>query len=500
VNSISAPTSRIQNIASNVLAYFYKIRESIIVLIAVALGILLAVGLYSPNRELTVALAGTGIYVVTIIIDPLKGILLWLATQPLLERYLNISLGQGIPDLSLTRLAMGLVSVLLLARTAIRQHELRPINKFDVVALLLMVGMMQSAPGGKRGIATIQNIFDGYWIPLLTYFTVRNLVTNRRSVNLVLGTVALVGLYSAAYALYESTTGYILLAPIREGELVTVYRDSGLRILRGIWGSNVGFGRTINLAIPILFYFYLKKPSLTWKFFLIVCLAIAFGGLFVTYKRTAWVAMVVVMFVMQLFYSQFRRLFIVLLAVVVIASVLNWDSISSSTVYTDRVNSQNSTSEDRTEGWNNAIELWKVNPLWGRGFGQYTKLSGLAGFRDRAVESEYLNVLVSAGLVGFVPYVALLLLAAYEGVRHYRGKVPHSLAERELIPVYWGMLVGYAVGLSTSIVTVSDMAIVAMFFAVTGAVLYARSSPSTRLAGDDSPLRPQQKFEVTNMI
>lgn len=480
------------------MAFFHKIREPIIVLVAVALGILLALGLYSPNQELTVALAGTSIYVVTIIIDPLKGILLWLVTQPLLERYLNISLGQGIPDLSLTRLSIGLVSVLLVARAAIRQHQLQPINKFDVVALLLMVGMMQSAPGGRRGISTIQNVFDGYWIPILTYFTVKNLVGNRRSLNLVLGAVILVGLYSAAYALYESTTGHILLPPNGDGEIVTAYRDSGLRILRGIWGSNVGFGRAINLAIPLLFYFYLKKPSLAWKLLLIGCLALAFGGLFVTYKRTAWIAMVAIIFVMQLFHSQFRRLFLVLLTVVVIASALNWDSISSSTVYTDRVNSQNSTSEGRTDGWNNAIELWSVNPLWGRGFGQYTNLSGKAGFRDRAVESEYLNVLVSAGLVGFVPYVSLLLLAAYEGLRHYRGKVANSLTDRDLIPVYWGLLAGYAIGLSTSIATVSNMAIIAMFFAVTGAVIYARRAPSARLAAAATPVRPRQNLGTTN--
>jgi len=472
-------TSSLQRVTSGILSRLYPVQESVISILTIVIGISIAFGLSSPLQALTIALTGISVFLLLILFDPLKGLLLWLITQPLIERHLNISLGAGIPDLSLTRLCIALITVLLLARTVIRRYRLQPVNKFDVLAFLLMVGMMQSAPKGLRGIASIQNVFDLYWVPVLTYFAVKNLVTSRQSVHLVLYAVLIIALYSAVYAIYETTTGNVLFAP--HAYRSYFYSDSDLRILRGIWSNNEGFGRVLIMGLPIGFYSYLKTSSLTRKSFWAICLVLMFVGLFLTYKRIAWLAVVVVVFVMQSFYPQFRRLFIVLLIVVAIVSALNWDRISTSTVYTDRVNSQLSTSEDRTKGWEHALEFWSANPLLGRGFRQYRNLARAAGYQDRAVESEYLDILVSAGLAGFLPYVGLLLLMGYAGLQHYRGRVTDSLADRDLIAVFWGILTGYALTISTAIVT--NLIIPSMLFAVAGAIIYARRP---------SPARPSE--------
>ncbi|HHH76056.1 MAG TPA: hypothetical protein ENL03_03410 [Phycisphaerae bacterium] len=433
-------------------------------------GIVLALSLASPLQPLAISLSGVAVYFLVILIDPLKGLLLWMATQILLDRYLNISLGAGIPDLSLTRLCLALITVLLLARTAIRHYRLQPVNKFDVVAFLFMVGIMQSGPRGARGLGSIQNAFDQYWIPILTYFTVKNLVTSRRSVHLVLYAVLCVALYTAVYAFYETTTGNVLLDHRVGGYYF--YSDSGLRALRGIWDGNTGFARPLVMAIPILFYFYLKAPSPFRRIFFSICLALVFGGLYLTYKRGAWIAMVASLFVMQLFWPQFRRLFIVLLIVVSIACALNWDDISTSTVYTERVNSQLSTSEARTKAWEHALEFWSARPLLGHGLSQYPNLARAAGYREDAVESEFLEILVSAGLVGFLPYIGLLLLMGYDGFQIYRGRVAGSLVDRDLVVAFWGILIGFSIATSTAIVTC--LINTSMFFAVAGAIIYAR--------------------------
>ena len=474
----STIVSGMQRVVAAILTWLYKIREGIIVIVSITVGVVFAIGLYSPSQDLVIAIAGVSVYVATIMIDPPKGLALWLVTQPVLGTYLNISLGAGVPDLSLTRLCIALITVLLLARTAIRYHRLQSVNKFDVLAFLLVIGMTQSAFRGRRGIASLQAVFDIYWVPVLTYFAVKNLVTDRQSLHLVLYVVLFIGLYSAVYAIYETTTGNVLLAP--RADTRYFYGDSGLRILRGIWGSNVGFGRVLVMGIPINFYFYLKTSSPARKAFWGICLALVFVGLFLTYKRAAWLAMVAVVFVMQFFYPQFRRLFIVLFIVVVIASALNWERISTSAVYTDRIHSQQSTSEGRTKGWEHALEFWAANPLLGRGFNQYGELARAAGYRDQAIESEYLKILVSAGLVGFLPYIGLLLLTAYDGLQHYRGRVTDSLADRDLVAVFWGILTGYVIFISTS--TVSHLMIFSLFCALAGAIIYARRASPSRLS------------------
>lgn len=446
-------------------------RGEIVTMGAFGAGIVLALLLNSDLRSLAVAVSGISVYFLLILIDPLKGLLLWMVTQQLLERYLNISLGAGIPDLSLTRLCIALITVLLLARTAIRYRRLQPVNKFDVLAFLYMVGMLQCGFRGSSGVSSLQDVFDIHWVPVLIYFAVKNLVVSRRSVHFVLCAVLLIGLYSAVYAIYETVTGNVLLAP-SGGQSFQTYSDSGLRVLRGIWGGNGGFGKVFVIGIPIGFYFYLKSSSPARKAAWAVCLALVFVGLFFTYKRAAWLAMLVVVFLMQWFYPQFRRLFIVLLIVVGIASALNWDSITTSTVYTDRINSNLSTSDDRTIAWEHALEFWAASPLVGHGSHQYYNLASAAGYEHRSIESEYMEILVSAGLVGFLPYVGLLLLMAYDGLQHFRGRVAGSLADRDLMAVFWGILVGYAVTIATEI-TVRSI-IPTLLFATAGAVIYAR--------------------------
>jgi O-antigen ligase len=476
-----APTmiSAMRRAVAALLRRLYDTRGWIITVAAVGAGMGLAFGLCSPLRDLIVAIAGVSVYCAVILIDPLKGLVLWMVTQRVLWRDLSISLGAGIPDLSLTRICIALIMVLLLARTAIRYCRLQPLNKLDAVAFLFMLGMLQSGFRGRRGLSSLQDVFDVYWIPIFAYFVVKNLVTKRRSVHLVLYGVLFIGLYSAVYAIYESTTGNVLFEPATLAQRHAYYRESGLHILRGIWGGNGGFGKVFVMSIPINFYFYLKASSPVRKAIWAICLALVFVGLYLTYKRAAWLGMLVVVFLMQCFFPQFRRLFIVLAVVVGVAFALNWDKITTSTVYTDRVNSKVSTSEDRTEAWENALEFWSARPLLGHGSQQYERLASEAGYRRTAIESEYMDILVSAGLAGFLPYVGMLVLMVYDGLQHYRGRVAGSLADRDLIAVFWGILVGYAVTISTEVTY--RLIIPALLFAVAGAIVYARrEAPSTQ--------------------
>ena len=91
-------------------------------------------------------------------------------------------------------------------------------------------------------------------------------------------------------------------------------------------------------------------------------------------------------------------------------------------------------------------------------------------------------------------YVGLLLLMGHDGLQHYRGRVTGSLADHDLIAVFWGILTGYALTISTAIVT--NLAIPSMLFAVAGAILYARrpspsKSPEVEVSKRGMPLHWQ---------
>jgi O-antigen ligase len=77
--------------------------------------------------------------------------------------------------------------------------------------------------------------------------------------------------------------------------------------------------------------------------------------------------------------------------------------------------------------------MFAHSPLVGHGFGRYTYdsekwpyVTGIAGvhpyyaFDTGVPHNEYLHILVLLGLLGFVPYVAILILAWRTAARHYR--------------------------------------------------------------------------------
>ncbi len=480
----STISAAIQRFATAGLGWLHTSREWLIVLAATGIGIALAMGLASPAAyDQAVSIAGISFYFLFIVIDPLIGLVMWMISQPLLDIPLQIELGKGIPNLDLSRLCLIWITVILLGRLTIRYYRLQPINKFEVVLLLFLIGMTQAGFRGRLGIRSVHTIFSWYWLPALTYFAVKHLVSDQRSQRLVLAAVVFIGLYSAVYAFYEVTTGQVLFTSGRDfGHLE--YK-SGLRVLRGIWGGNMQFGRVFNIALPLLFYFFLKTRSPSKKMLYTVGLALLFGALLITYKRTAWMSMVAIMFVLQLFYSQFRRLFVIILLVVGIAVAFNWDGITSSDAYSRAQGKDASKVEGRTEAWGHSQEFFLERPLWGHGFQQYRFLAARRGYNDVDIENEYFAILVSAGVSGFLPYIGLLLILFYDGLQHYRGRVPNSLADRALVAVFWSILVGYLGSLMAG--NMEHLLIRSMIYALAAAILYARSESAS------APVRLEQR-------
>ena len=439
---------------------------------ATLLGGLLGLALAFPLTNLTVSIVGNVIYLATIIANPLNGLLLWIVSSPLGHLYLNISLGQNIPDLSPARLCVALLCVLLLAQTAIRKRKLAPFTSTDMMGVLLMVGLGLSIINDySRWQKTIQVIFDNYYLPVLVYFVAKNLITQRQDVDKVLRAVMFFGIYAALYAIYEHQTGNILFRA--DHVTFTQYSDSGLHVLRGLLDRSDHFGALFSMVIPLNFYLYLKAPTATKKTWYAITLAILFIGIFFTYKRTAWIAIIVSFFIIQLFYKQFRRLFFVLLLVFLVVLGATWNDVSQSEVVTNRINSKLSTVEGRTEGWNAAISLWARQPFFGYGFGNYGTVAQELGVQDTALESAHLDVLFGTGLFGFVPYVAWFICILWDSIRLFRktrqnGAVKPDI-DQDLLIIFWGVFLGYLINYTTTVANVSPVTLV--FYLLIGSLV-----------------------------
>ena len=240
----------------------------IVVLAFIALGVILARTLISPEWKLAITYSGIGFYITALLVNPLLGFLLWIATAPFARFwYLNISLGASIPDLSLDRLAAALAFILVMAPLAIRKRSLARFSIVDLFMLLFVIGTGIALPFALAGPrATAQAYFDTQIVPLLIYFLAKNLITNKGTAKLATGALLAIGAYMASLVIHEQLTGVILFYP--EGRTVTY--TAHLRRAVGLLGNPAFFAIILGMILPFALRALLRAKQ-RWLQLLLVC-------------------------------------------------------------------------------------------------------------------------------------------------------------------------------------------------------------------------------------
>jgi O-antigen ligase len=420
------------------------IKNAMLFLVAVGTGIALGRSMLTPAGEIVFSVIGILVFFAVAASNPLHGMLLWIVTQPLAYRVINISLGAGIPDLSPTRFCVAFVTILVLARASVGRVKLVRFTKIDVVAALFVFGIVLSAPNAADGWRSLQTIFDRHIVAIVVYFLAKNLVKSKVQLRKVVLACWILTTYVGLYAIYEQTTGTPLFA-IEEG--VRVNYIGGLRILRGLLTSPTAFGRVLGIGLPFTFYLFLEEKRLPRRILYFLSLGVIFVGIYFTYNRTSWIAAIASLFLIQWFYPRLRNVFLVLLVITFAALYINRDQLRDSDVAARTQAGEMTTLHGRTVGWSFAVELWKKQPLFGYGYGRFREIAQQAR-TDSALESQYLHILVSSGLVGFLPYVLLFLLIPLSFVKTYRSR--DGPVDRWLIVAYWGAQLSYLVNASTT--------------------------------------------------
>jgi O-antigen ligase len=436
---------------------------------ATAIGVALGLGLTTPVSPLITSIIVMALCLGVLVVAPWHGLLLWLILYPFTETRINIPLGASIADLSLTRLVIASLSSILLAQIAIGRRRLPRLTALDVVGLLSVIGIGLSAAASADLVGSLRTIVDSFLMPLLFYFIVKNLVTSRHEIELLLTALLIVGGYSAVFAIYEQLTGNILLSP--GTHTLTEYTE-GIRVLRSVWGSNAIISSVFALTIPIAFYRFILSQQVERRAAYLLLAGLLMIGMFVTYKRAAWIAMFVSFLVMAPLFPAFRRVFIVLLIVASVPLAVYWDRLSESDLVEQRLAYNVGTLNGRTGRWEAALALWRQEPIFGHGFRSFDQLSGF-----EAVENHYLHLFVSGGLAAFVPFVLFFLLTLVQAMRlHIRGpSLPRVFVSRPLLAVFLAMLSTYLVKAMTGI---QSTPVNLLIYILIGAFIGSQGGPS----------------------
>lgn len=179
---------------------------------------------------------------------------------------------------------------------------------------------------------------------------------------------------------------------------------------------------------PFSFSFRYLSSS-RWRFWLYqICSWIILAGVFLTFSRGLWLAMIPVFGVLLFILN---RRFLLIAAAVFALSVASAVAISPAlqarmASFTDMHHQSNS---DRMIVWNANWEMFKDNPILGVGYEKngpprvlsyYEKMGiSTAAFASHA-HNVYLNFLSGTGLPGFLLYLAFTLGVVHIGLQNFR--------------------------------------------------------------------------------
>jgi O-antigen ligase len=416
------------------------LKSLLLAVMVVGLGVMLGMLMTSSLNLLAVAAISCLAFVLLVLGAPLLGLIVVIIITPFNYYFAVIDLGRGIPNISPDRLVVTALVALMFFQAATHRRRLFYTHFYLAAALFIVAYYASFYNFHWTSSAAIQFLFDKWTLPVMIFFLVSHLVTSRRKLDLVLNMLLIIGVYSVLYMLYEQATGHIVFQ-YSDSYNKQFYGDTDLRITRGLYGTTTTYGNLFNLLLPIDVYYFLKVRSPGKKIWYLIVFGLLLGGVFLTYKRSVWIGMLLSFLVIQLFYPSFRKFFLVILLVTALGMFASWDAIVSSEAVSTRILDTEDWQDanGRTERWAAGMEYWERSPIFGSGFRSYIKGPYLQ------TENLYIHLLASAGLVAFIPFLVMLLIILKNSVAAFRqvGKNQSLFVDRGLVAVAWGGFTAY---------------------------------------------------------
>ena len=421
-----------------------------VLLAALAIVLGLAMGRKMTGEEWTILLtaAGFGVYVAVAVIDIRHAFLFWIVTAPFARFiHLEIELGRRIPNLTLNRLMVGILLVLFLAQVTIHRRKLARFHWADLYLVVFLGASFLSLSISVVDFATgFKAVLDLLVIPALVYFLAKNLTTNRSELRSVLLAMMIVGLYLSLLATREQLTGNVWFYP--EGRTIEYSRN--VRRVVGLLGNPAFISMVINMAIPWVFYLFLRRGRR--RLLRLVVIVTLFAGVYFCMNRSGWAALVVTLVAMAVLVPESRRFFVMTLVVISVVAVVYGAMILTSPAVQERLTAEGPI-DYRMQAWDVAWRMIKDHPAFGVGWESFSHYYTRYDVWDIYLiatptpHNTFLWVTLMGGLVALVPFVLFLVSLVSTGLSVYlRAAVsgdPYN--QRSLAGTYLACLAGVMV-------------------------------------------------------
>jgi O-antigen ligase len=422
------------------------------------------------------AFIGLAAVVAVIALAPDAGLIFFVALTPI-ARLLNLSLGRGLPDLGLSRVAAMALLVLLLAQTAVGTRRLARLTAVEGWGIAFSLAMLISVGASNLGwVAGAQRIFDTVVVPLLCFYFARNLLTRPRNLHWLAVAVAVVGAVLGIIAAREQLTGVSFLSPV---PYTWSYGQHAIKVV-SIFGAPATMAMTLAVPLPFVLVAAIRSRGAIARVLWFAAIAAMLAGLLLTYVRAGWLAAILSALAVALLTRRFRAFGLALLLVALLGAFAVTEGLIDTRAIQSRIEADQPI-EYRAQAIQVGLELAARSPLLGLGLDNYAAAAAAAGWQPRsgnaalavAPHNTYIYVLTSAGLLALAPLLAQLAAIGLRALRLVRGvgdNVPARAAYfRDWGAAVIGMLIAYLV-VTNTIDALSSQLANTLFFLCVGAV------------------------------
>ncbi len=409
--------------------------------LAVVAAVYLIRGTLQPHPERLFAPIGLLFQAVLTVLNPFLGLLTWITVSPFAPFWhLNLSLGAGVPDLGYNRLVFFLLAFILFLQWATGRRPWPRFSWVDGWLLLFLLGYVLSTRLSQRGLVTsIQSFFDLWLLPVSLFFLTRFYVQTRSQLKWALGVLPLIAGYLIVLVLHEQTTGVIWFYPWGRAAQYTEH----FHRMTGLLGDPAYPAQVLDIIAPYFLYRYYQavKPEQKWLYGTGIVLLIASVGML--YNRAGYVGLLLVFIVWAIVEPRFWRPFAFFLSLIGVAALLFSSVLSRSAIFQERL-AQGETIGYRGKAFDVGWGYFLSSPIWGIGYNNFGTRAIAEGvwyqYAPKWVpmpHNTYLDILLSAGVIGFAPLLLFMVSFWQKMVTGYRWFCRHLPGDRQL----WGIMI-----------------------------------------------------------
>jgi O-antigen ligase len=396
-----------------------------------------ALGLYLGNIvtgvtwEDAVRLAGLGGVMFVILLNPALGMFVWIILEPFTRFwFLSLRSPPGIPDLSLARLSLALLTVVWVAQLASGRKRMRRLTLAEVAIPLFCLFALPSVVASTRGATyAAQSLFDKFVTPYAVFVLAKNLYDEQKGVARLGGMLSVVGVYLSFMVFFEQITGQPLF--YAQGRTTTYTRS--LPKIVSLLGNPSYLGAVLGMVAPYALYRLVRERSPSVKALWGLLFLGTSAASFLCYNRGVWLALVIGFIVLLVLEKSYRQILLPVLLIALLVGLLGWQSLTESPLVTERLGNISGVTF-RLAMLEGSEKMVREHLLFGVGlenFGYYYLLYGghweTLAYDVPTPHNSYVLVLTTMGLLAVIPYVLVFvsLVAEIAAALRRRRTNPH---------------------------------------------------------------------------